>query len=253
MKKIHFVLILIIWGGMSSCKRKEEPIKILDPLPLNSLQTCVPGEMGQAWVLLKRDCLKVLVPVINLTTIPNSTFPQVTGPDSLSRYTFQTSDGHYGTATFTIRFFQENGTVIDPILTNTSTTTLKSVSVNVIGSSSRFSYTENLVLTLDTAGIISSNKRFTGTSAINDVGNINVLTFTMPSPGIRSAFEGMVEGQATVTGTGPSSQTTSMTLAVSADHTTNGNITWEGLSGGIHYEENATGYVITNQYQLLLQ
>ncbi|MCG3205447.1 MAG: hypothetical protein KCHDKBKB_02168 [Elusimicrobia bacterium] len=245
--------LALLGGGLLSCQKKDEPNKILDPLPLNSTQTCVPGQLGQAWFVMKRDCLKVLIPVINLTTIPNSSFPQVSGPDAMSQYTFQTSGDRYGTATYTIRFYNESGVVIDPILTNTSTSTLKSITVQVVGGSSKVTYTEALTLTFETAGLLSSHLRLTGTSSISDNPVTNTLNFTFSLPGPRVAFEGLIDGEVTATGTGPNSQTTALNLTFYADHTANGSIAWEDLSGGIHYQDNGVGYVVTNLFRLLLE
>ena len=239
------------------CKRDNEPNKIIDTLPVTGVQTCVPAQIGQGWFALKRDLLRVLISVINRTQLLNASFPNSypeltrVGAAGAGTYTFQTTDRHYGTALFTIQFLDSTPAPIDPVSTFASSSTLKSVSIGVtVSGFAPFSGTENLELYLETAGLLDSPRRIVGTSHFN--GPTDSMAFALPFPGARGAYEGLVDGEVTATGTGPGGQPITLSLAFSSDHTANGPLTWEGQTGGIHFEPIATGYVITNSYRLLL-
>ncbi len=250
MKRFWLIGFVFVTAGFSACKREQEPNKILDPLPIKSDITSLPAQVGQGWFLMKRDCMKVLVPVMNRTTLTNSTFPELTGPDAQSRYTFTTSERHYGTATFTIQFKDAGNNTIDPIQMQSSTAIIKSVLITDNGGNSKFTLSENLTLTLDLAGIVDSDKRLTGTSNFSS-SNLS-LNFAFNGVGAKTTFDGLTDGSASASGTFDG-QPTTLNLSFYADHTANGNITWSGISGGLHYTETGTGYIVTNEFRLLLE
>lgn len=247
----HFqAYILVGLVAISACKRKETPNKIIDGVPVNTTETIVPAQAAQEFFLLKRDGLGVIVPVINRLSIPSPTFPELTGP-SAQTYSFTLHENHYGTANFTIQFRDSSNNPIDPITTVSSTNTLQSVAITVSGNSTSFSYTENLVLTLVTQGNVTGKKLLTGTSSFN--GSSYSIVFTLSSPGSNCTFNGFTDGSVSASGSGgPSLQPTSLNLIFSADHKANGNIAWEGLEGGIHFEDNGSGIIVTNQFRLLI-
>ncbi len=255
--KRHLILAALIGMTVLGCKRKNEPNKILDPLPVNTTLTCVPAQIGQGWYALKRDLLAVLISVINRTSLLSATFPasypELTPTGPLGEYSLTLNDRHYGTGQATIRFFSDDAhtTPIDPVQDVSSTATIKSVSISInVTGSSLFTGNESLTLTYDTAGLLDSARRLTGTSVFT--GTNDSITFTMAPPGLRGAYEGLVDGHMSATGTGPGGSTTRFEMDFFADHAGNGTIVWEDIRGGIHYNDNASGYVVTHLYRLLL-
>ena len=249
--KITVALVLsVILSNYTSCKKKEEPNKIIDGLPVNSSQKVVPAQAAQQLLLLKRDSLNIIVPVINKLGLANQSFTELSGPDSQSRYSFQITDNSYGTATFTLQFRNSSNAIIDPIKTQTSTTTLNSVVVTGTGNSSKFSYSENLTITLETVGKANSKKFLTGTSNFNGSGTS--VTFTFPAPGAESSFQGLIGGGVTGSGTGAGGEATTLSLSFASNHEADGAIAWEGQQGGIHFAEDGKGYIVTNEARLLI-
>jgi hypothetical protein len=242
-------LLLIVNSG---CRKDQESQKIIDTLPINSTVVVTPAYAAQEFLLLKRDAAQTIVPVINRLGQTINTFPELTGPDGSSRYTFQRVESHYGTANYTIQFRDSNGSVIDPIQTQTSTTTLATVDITASGSNDRYSYSETMTLTLETPGQVDSKKRITGTSSFT--GSSYSINFTMPSPGLTWSFDGVSAGIVTASGSGgPSNSALSMTLSLSSSHAASGPIAWEGNEGSIHIESNGSGYVTTPQYLVPFQ
>lgn len=250
---IHkFSLITSLIFLTLGCHKGQESNKILYTLPVNSTASVIPAHAAQEFLLLKTVASQVIVPIINRIGQQNQIYPELTGPDGSSRYSFNRTENHYGTASFLIQFRDGTNAVIDPIQTQTSTTTLKSVVVTVTGTSSKFAYSESLSITLETAGAADSKKQISGTA--NFSGSTYNLNFTIVSPGITCSFDGLTAGIFEASGTGgPSNTTTSMQISLSSNKDANGSIAWEDQSGGFHMESNGTGFVTNGQYLIPLQ
>ncbi|MCB4756687.1 MAG: hypothetical protein LHV69_06600 [Elusimicrobia bacterium] len=250
---MRVIALFILAGFAASCKRDYVADKIVGDFPVNNDTAVVPARATQNFFLLKRDLLNTLVPVISRLVLTTRSFPELTGPDNLSRYTFQRGESHYGSATFTIQFLDATNAVIDPISVQSSTTTLSKVNVSVIGTSNQYSYSESLVLTLAIAGDVGSEKRLTGTSVLTDQsgGGYNV-SFTLPSPGAMGIFGGLTDGIASGTGTDVAGRPISISLTFNSHLEANGPLTWDGKEGSIHFAESGTGFVVTTQARILV-
>lgn len=233
---------------LAGCESKREPNKIVDGPTINTSQTVIPGKAAQQFILLERDLLKILTPVINKLILANQSFNEVqqVGP---GQYTFQTADSRYGTASYTITFQTTGGTTIDPIANRSSTGTLTNVAVSGSGSNALFSFTENLSLNLDAIGDYTAKRHMTGT--IGFTGSGYILTFTHQAPGSNATFDNLTDGIVTATGPGPTA-TANLTLSFSASHEVNGTISWEGITGGLHLQDNGDGFVVTSSERLLI-
>ncbi len=245
-----FIVITLMSAAFVGCKHDPEKNKVVDSLPIHMNESCPPAQISQAWFALKRDMLALLVPVVNRLGLTGSTYPELTS-DGNMQYSFRLQNRHYGNATYTIEFKNSTGGTIDPITdpTHTSSTTLKSILINGVGTISSTNYKEELTLDLDTLGDTSGNKHLYGTSLFND-GSYSI-TFTFVSGGAPCTYQGMTDGRVDATGTGPGAPVTLMMMFY-PEHTANGSVAWEGNSGNMHFEENATGFVITDQYRLPL-
>lgn len=251
-KNQSLILIILFFSLTIGCHKDTETNKILDTLPVNTSISVLPAKAHQESILIQKNMAQILVPVINRLGETGLTFPNLSGPDGSLRYSFTVSENHYGTATFLIQFRDNINSVIDPITSLTSTTTLNNVLITFTGASDRFSYTGSWVLTLETSGTVTSTKRLTGTTTFT--GSSYTINFSLPSPGITCTFEGLTRGTLSSTGTGgPSSTATSSLISFSTDHTSNGSLAWEGNSGGLHLNPNGTGFITTNQYLIPLQ
>ncbi len=234
------------------CHKDQEPNKIIYTLPINSTLTVIPAHAAQEFLLIQTAAAQTIVPIINRIGSTSTSYPELSGPDGSSRYTFTKTESHYGTATFLIQFRDSSNAVIDPIQTQSSTTTLKSVVVTVTGTSNRFSASANLIISLDTAGLAESTKRITGTAAFT--GSTYSLNFTILASGITCSFDGLTAGSFEASGSGgPQNTNTAILLSLSSNKDANGSISWEGQSGGLHLESNGTGFVTTNQYLIPIQ
>jgi len=243
-------LILLLFA-LASCEKKEEPNKIIDGLPFDNTVVILPAQATKEMHILKSDGAGFAVEIINRVGILNTVFPELTGPDGQLRYTFSIANTIYGSASFTMQFLDTLSSPIDPIATNVSTATLASVTLTGSGASDLFSYTETLTITLQTAGITSSDKFLTGTVVFT--GTSDTITFTFAAPGAKINFEGMAGGSVSASGTGPGGAPISIQLAFRSDHDANGSITWEGQTGGIHIDQAGGGFVLTNNAKIPLQ
>lgn len=245
-------LLLLCIVALNSCERKREPNKILDGNVAGTVQVVGPAEAARQYVLLKRDLLRTVLPVLNRMQTSNATFGDLT-PVGGGQYSFQGNDPHYGTVTFTLGFQDANGGGIDPISVPGSSSSLKAVTVTGAGASTLFpTITENLTLAFESAGVFTTTLRLTGTSVFN--GPTYTLTFTNSTPGSRVIFAALTSGTATATGSGgtPAAPAT-VNLEFSSDQHANGTITWEGQEGGIHLETNGSGFVVTTEGRILLE
>jgi len=194
--------------------------------------------------------MNAIVPVINRVGVSGALFDELTGPDVNSIYSFQTAEKHFGSATFRFQFKDPSGAVIDPLQTQTSSTTIKTVEVTATGQSSRFTYSESLVITMEVAGDSESEKRVTGSATFNGLGYS--LTYTFPAPGLVTTFRGFTSGLVTASGTGLGLPT-SASLAYSSDHSADGTIVWEGDQGGIHIKDNGEIAIVTKNSRILIE
>lgn len=250
-KSLLFVSISIGLCSFLSCKREREPNKIIDGLPINSTETVVPAQMAQQFFLLIRDGLNEIVPVFNRLgrVDPPPDFSELT-PVGSNVYEFSVTEKHYGSVTFKINFKDTSGNSIDPIANNTSTMTVRSVHITASGTSSLFTYSQDLVLTLETAGLLSSDKRLTGNSTFT--GATDAVTFTFVPPGSNSTFQGLTNGMVLGSGSGPSNQNISITLTFSSNHEADGQIAWLGREAAIHFLDNGVGYVATKESRTII-
>jgi len=248
--KIFILLAFFLLAGLG-CERKNESNKILHGLPVDTTQIVLPAQAIQQFMLLKRDSLGILVPILNRLAIADAGFPEVSGPDSNSRYTFRLSENRYGTADFTIQFLDAAHSVIDPISFQTSTSTIKTAALTTTGSSSLFAYTEDLSLTLATTGDVNSEKRVTGNATFTGSGY--TITFVFDPAGSVTKFGGILEGLVTATGTGPGSAPMTLSMRYSTDHSADGNLTWEGQSGGLHIMDDGSGSIVTSTARLFVE
>lgn len=252
MRKIIFSFVFLSLG-LVACKNNREPNKIIDGLPFRVEETVIPAYAIQELMLLTRDNIRQTITILNKTSVINNTYSEVVNVSS-NTYQFHVSNSHYGDATITIQFFDATGVALDPIATQTSSATIKSVTIAATGSSQLFTYTETSALTLDIAGDISSTIRSTGTFTFTGVSSAAgySLTILQSSPGSRTALDGFRDGTLTASGTGPSAPIT-MNLNITSDHSIDGNLTWEGQSGGMHISNNGTGFVVTAQSRVPIE
>jgi len=250
MKRLGLLLIALV--ALAGCERKREPNKILDGYVVGSSEVIIPAEGARQFFLLKRDLLRVVVPVINKLSLATSDFSELSGPVAM-KYSFQVSEKHYGTATFTLEFKDDVNATFDPIAVRGSSTTIKSVVVTGVGASALFpSISENLSLVLESSGVVTSTLRLNGTSVFSGSGY--TLNFGFNPGGSKGVFEGITDGSASASGTGGTPPATaSINLGFTTDRNANGSITWEGRDGGIHLDENGSGYVSTAAGRIFLQ
>ncbi len=239
----------LLLASVSACRREKEPNKIVDSLSLDTTQAVIPANAAQQMLVLKRDSMNIIIPVIARLGIAGAQFSELTRT-GFGQYTFPGAERHYGNATFTLQFKNTAGAPIDPIQNQGSTTTLKSVSVTTQGSSSLFNpYSENLVLTLDIAGDFGSVIRLTGTSSFTGGGYTVTLTFP---GGAVTTFQGLKSGSVTGSGTGPTGLSVALALSIRASQQLEGSINWEGQTGSLHMEDSGKGYVITGQSRFFI-
>lgn len=250
MKKITILLLAV--AVLASCERKREPNKILDGFVVGASEVILPAEAARQFFLLQNDMLRVTVPVISKLALDNSDFRELSGPVA-SKYSFSVKEKHYGDATFTLEFRDSNNATFDPIAVRTSSITLQSVIVTGTGASALFpTINESMVIVLETSGTVTSNLRISGTATLSGSGY--TLNFGFNPGGSRAIFEGVTDGAATATGTGGTPPaTTTINLGFSTDRNVNGSIAWEGRDGGIHLDNNGSGYVTTSAGRIFLQ
>jgi len=235
---------------VTACHRKDTSNKVLDGFPVGASQGVIlPAAAAQELFLMQRDAMGVVVPVINKIGLSGVSFSEIQGPNAQMQYTFSLSERHYGTAHFSIQFFDIFNNVIDPISNQLSTATLSGAIVTIApgnGSSALFNYTETVIVALTTPGTSTSAKNLTGTTGF--IGNGYSLTFTYSTPGPVAVFDGLTSGNFTATGSGGApSQQASLMLNFNSNHEADGNIAWEGKQGGIHFKQDGSGYVVTSQ------
>ncbi len=232
--------------GMAGCKKDTPQNKFIDPLPLRAGEVVVPAYAAQDMMLIRKNLMRTAIHILNRTTTLNPSYPELQGggPD----YTFDIrdakSDFH---ATYTIRFFDENNTQVNPVSAQSSSSTVKTVTLEASagGGTSRFpTLTDSVTLTLQTTN-------YTQTTPVHLTGNMTLansdynVPFAFPSPGCRVNTEGLRDGAISVTGgSGPNGPVT-MSLSVSNDHSIDGQITWEGKEGGLHISDSGAGFILT--------
>ncbi len=246
MKMIFFLGILVMGAG---CRRENESSKVIDGLPVNTVQTAVPAEAAQQFHLLNRDALSSLIPIVHGLYLSGQAHPGVFGPDSQSRYNFNLIEKHYGTATLTFQFRDISNAVIDPIAVFASTALVKSVAITCQGTSPQFTYVENLVLTIDTAGSVDTTKLLTGTALFSGSGIS--MTFTFNGAGSMAVVGGLNNGSVSAV-SNVVGQPVSLTLNFNTDHDANGTLAWDDLTGSLHIGSNGSCDVVTRQFRIIL-
>ena len=249
MKKIGVAVLAVL--AFASCERKREPNKILDGYTAGIVEVVVPGNAAQQYVVLKRDILRVAVSVVNRLQQENALFPELSGP-SAGKYAFSSTERHYGTANFTIEFFNDTGSQIDPIAVRSSSNTLKSFILTTAAASNEFpTITETLTVVLESSGVVTSRLRMTGSSVFT--GSSYSLTFNIDPSGCKTIYEALTDGSVTATGTGGTPPATAtINLAFSSDHAVNGSMSWEGREAGLHIETNGSGLIVAPEGRILL-
>lgn len=249
MKKTLFAIALVSLS-LAACKKDRVANKIIDGVPLHVEETVLPAHALQQYMLYKRDSLRVIMIILNKTSISDSIFPELTSPP----YQFTVSERHYGSVTVTLQFYDGSGNAIDPIAAPSSTSTLKSVSISAAtnGSNGLFTFTEAGGVVLSIQGDVTSPVHSTGTITFSGSGYAP-LTFSLTSPGARTAIEGFREGNLTATGSGPNGSTPSLTLTLGNDHSASGAISWEGQQGSVFVGSNGLGFVVTNQARIPIE
>lgn len=245
---------IVVFAGLLlvGCRHRNEPNKVLDGQPVGAYELIIPAEAARQYFLIQRDMLHVLVPVINKFAVTDPTYPELT-PAGGSKYSFTTSEKHYGSATFTLEFRSDVNTTIDPVAVQGSSTAVKSVLIAGTAASSLFpTITENLTLVLDSSGVVTSTMRLSGSTAMTGSGYS--LTFNLDPAGAKANFDGLTDNQTTASGTGGTPPTTAaIQLRFSTDRSANGSIAWEGRTGGIHIGSDGSGYVSTLEKRILFQ
>jgi hypothetical protein len=188
MKRSLFLILLTMTA--LGCRKDREPNKIIDGLPLKVTEVVLPAYALQELTLFKRDNIRSIITTINKTSLSGSTFEELTNISS-NTYRFNVTEARYGTAQVTIQFYDPTGTAIDPLITRSSTSTIKSVAINTSGTSGLFTYSESGLITLDTAGNINSTMRSTGTFTFT--GSDHVLNFAISNPA-RTTIDGFRDG-----------------------------------------------------------
>jgi hypothetical protein len=248
--KIKPTLIALIGiATFFGCHKDSPARKIVDGLPVSSAPlTIVPAQAVQQFLLLKNVMLGPVVTNLNRLAIA---YPStgLTGPNG-SDYTFQRTEKHFGLATFTIQFQDSGHGAVDPFIAVASTGVVKYVHITMTGNSSEFAISEDLSLTLQTAGVLTGPFGLTGTSSFN--GSSYSINFTIPDPGVNATISGLISGPASSVGTGPTQPTSSkLTFGTSSD--LSGVLEWDGQTAGIHVDANGSGYLTTSDSRLLFQ
>ena len=243
--KIKYIAgMTILLLGIVGCKKSEEPTKIIDALPLKTDEVIYPANAVQQMQLLRIQGLRIIVTGLNqlLLTPPAITQLQQACPN----YTFSLNDSHFGSASYTVQFQDSSNSALCPV--ETSTSTLKFITISGSGNSSLFSYTDTSLLTLDTVGNINSPIHLTGNTSFTGTGAAAAysIPFTISSPGSRVNLEGLRDGTITVNGTGVGGSLLTMSLRPDSNHNLNGDLSWDGQQGQIHVNTSGTGFVVTN-------
>jgi hypothetical protein len=249
MKRSHLILSLALVTATSiGCKHDKEGVKVVDGLPVSANQTVIPANAVQHLMLLRKQSLRTIVQVLNKTTQSAPTYPELSGGPT---YNFTITDERLGTATYSITFRDGTNATIDPVGTQSSSSTVKSIVVTASGVSTLFpTYSESSTLTLDVQGDVNSPLRSLGDWDFQTAGATYDIDFTMNTPG-RVNVEGMRDGAIFGTGTGPGGAI-SMTLSVSNDHSADGPISWEGQEGGLHISPDGDGFLTTRDSRILI-
>ncbi len=243
-------LLMLLTATTLGCRKDREPNKIIDGLPLKVTEVVLPAYALQQLTLFKRDNIRSIITTINKTSIANPDFSDLTNISS-NTYRFSLTEARYGTAQVTIRFYDGTGAGIDPIITRSSTSTIKSVSINTSGTSGLFTYSESGSITLDTAGNINSTMRSTGTFTFT--GSDHVLNFSIGNPA-RTTIDGFRDGFLSATGSRLSNgDPVTMAIGLNSDQSANGTLTWDGQQGSIHIGTNGTGFIITSQARIPIE
>ncbi|MFN0117146.1 MAG: hypothetical protein ACKVQC_02480 [Elusimicrobiota bacterium] len=248
MKKLFLTLCFF---GFVGCKNDSVKNKIIDGLPVSSTIVIQPAQATQQFLVVHRDAAGSAISIIGRLNAVNPQYPELTGPDGLGRYTLQTFSPRYTYSTVTLQFKDSNGTTINPIQTQSSSATVKSVEIGISGQSPSFNFTSALTLTLETAGNIEANKRLSGTSQFTNTPY--TINYNLPSPGIKTIFEGFTAGQMTASGNNSAtSQALTLELSFSSDRTSSGSLTWDGETGTLRFDDKGDGYVITQNQRIIL-
>jgi len=246
------LLGFVSFFSLAGCQKDGVTEKFIDDIPVVAKTSIPPASAVQEYLLTKRDICNVVVPVLSKLAQTTRSFPELTGPDGQLRYTFLLSEKHFGSATVAIQFQDALGGVIDPISTWTSTSTLSQVVIGVSGTSPDYSYSENLLMTLQVAGDVFSIKRLTGTSTFTDRASTAYnLTFTLVSPGPEAIYGGIKGGLITGSGTSGTGAPIGCSIEVDSNHDGNGPLTWDNQDGSVHFSTAGSGFIITNLSRIL--
>ncbi|MBV9079928.1 MAG: membrane lipoprotein lipid attachment site-containing protein [Elusimicrobia bacterium] len=250
MKKPIFAIAAVLM--LAACRHDREPNKIIDPVPVNTSVTVVPGQALQEFVLINRDCVRILVPVLSKLQTTGQQFTELT-QTSFGHYTFHTSERRYGQATFIAEFQDSFGVTCDPIAVVASSQTVKQIVITETGGGSVFGHNANLVLSIDTINTIGSPQHLYGSMTLTGSGY--TITFAIQGvAGCNAVFDGLTTGAVSATGTGgtPPAPTT-INFSFATDRTANGSISWEGEQGQIHVNtDDGSGFVVTSTSRTLL-
>ncbi len=238
------LITAIFAAGLLGCRRDSPARKLLDGAPAGSALIALPVDAVQAFHLLERQMLSVLVAVTKRTSTLNPTYPDVTAQGG-GVYRFTTTNERYGQATFDFTFRDGSNTIIDPISSQSSTTSIKSI--DIAATSGGFPFTSgvdaNLTLTLDILGDVYSTMYLTGDYTLS--GSTIAVTFTLAAPGGVSTFAGLAGGTLQIAGS-DAAGSISGTVSVNTAHEYNGSLTWNGETGQVHVKDNGQAFVLLN-------
>lgn len=250
MKKL--LLSLLLAFGLLGCRRDSPAQKLLEGAPAGTTISVLPVSAVQAFHFIEKHALYTVVAVTKRTTLTNVSYNDVTSIGG-SQYRFTSSDPHYGSATYTFAYYDgKDGTggILDPIAVQTTTATVKSIRIDGTSTGVPFNGSGTFILTLVTLGDVNSDLYMTGTYTLT--GTTYTVTCTISSPGGLASFVGLSGGVIELTGSGPGGAVGG-TLTVNTSHEYNGDISWDGKSGGLHLKENASALLIYNNERFFFE
>jgi hypothetical protein len=247
----RFVVLILGFSTLLGCHKDSPSKKIIDGLPAatGSTSTIQPAQATQQYLLLKNVALDRVITNLNRLQV-GLPAGGLSGPSG-SNYTFQSSEKHYGTATFTIQFQDVNNAAIDPFTAVTATSSVKYVHVTVNSTSNAFAISEDLQVSLDIVGQLTGPYHMTGTSNFDN--SSYSITYTLDPTGVDATITGVLRGHASATSASGAPKQTSSVLTFGTNSDVSGKMTWDDQSAGIHINSDGSGFLTTDDTRTLFQ
>ncbi len=249
--KQFFCMAALALGALIGCHKDSPGKKIIDGLPVTTAPLMIPpAQAVQEYLLLNNAMLSTVITNLNRLSLQLPA-TGLTGPDASLNYTFQRNEIHYGLATFVIQFQDVNSGALDPFTTGFATSSIKFVQITVNGTSTAFTFSEHLILSLDTVAILTGPYHMSGTSEFDD--SSYSIIYTLNPAGVVATITGLLSGQASSVSSQTSPKTTSSSLSFGQVSDVSGVIKWEDQTAGIHVSPDGSGYLTTSDSRILFQ